>query len=61
MNDTLPARPKTREITIPMNNAEKPGDYHGRKYRNTRMIPIPMDPNSTKNLPNKASKSPLIT
>ena len=61
MNETLPERPKTRDITIPMNNAERPGDYHGRPRYNTRAIPIPIDPKSAKNFPAKNSKSPMIT
>ena len=56
LNETLPQRPKTREVTIPMGHVST--DNHGRRTRVHKAIPIPMDPNSAVQ---KASKSPMIT
>ena len=56
LNDTLPQRPKTREVTIPMGHIGT--DNHGRRTRVHKAIPIPLDPNSSAQ---KASKSPMIT
>ena len=61
MNEALPERPKTRDITIPMNNAERPGGYQGRPRYGTTAIPIPIDPKSAKHFPALNSKSPMIT
>ena len=45
LNETLPQRPKTREVTIPMGHVST--DNHGRRTRVHKAIPIPMDPNSS--------------
>ena len=44
LNETLPQRPKTREVTIPMGHVGT--DNHGRRTKMYKAIPIPMDPNS---------------